>query len=254
MKRDIAYNVDNARMVGYLATPQGVGPWPVVLLSHDGVGLDDYQRRRVDDLAEHGYLTFALDYHGGRTFFGQPEAMLERIVPMMADTDRMLSLGRAAMNVLLAEPGADPNRIAAVGYGAGARIVLELARAGADFKAVAVIHPGLPLAHADDWADKDATYLLSTGSDDPLCTPFQLLELGNTMQQAGLDWRAHIYGGAQHAFWARPKQGAGTEDAHAERTVPGVGYHATHAPRLWHTVLDFVTRSVERLPAPSGRS
>ncbi|MGO3878230.1 MAG: dienelactone hydrolase family protein [Agrococcus casei] len=245
--RDIAYDVDNETMVGYLAKPEGAGPWPVVLLSHDGVGLDDYQRGRADDLAKHGYLTFAMDYHGGHTFFGQPEAMLGRIMPMMANTDRMLSLGRAALKVLLSEPGADPSRIGAVGYGAGARIVLELARVGAGFKAVAVIHPGLPLAHSVEWADTDATYLLCTGSDDPLCTPAQLLELGNTMQQAGLDWRANIYGGAQHAFWAQPKQALEPEDAPAERTVPGVGYHATQAPRAWQAVVDLVTNSIDRV-------
>lgn len=245
-KREIAYDVNGETMVGYLAKPDGAGPWPVVLLGHDGVGLDDYQRGRVDDLAAHGYLTFALDYHGGRTFFGQPEAMLERIMPMMGDTDRMLSLGRAALDVLLAEPGADPNRISAIGYGAGGRIVLELARAGADLEAVAAIHPGLPLKQFDRWGDSDATYLLSTGSDDPLCTPTQLLELGSAMQQAGIDWRAHIYGGAQHAFWARPEQDAGTTGSTVERTVPGVGYHATHAPRLWQAVLDFITGSVDR--------
>ncbi|MBT2533986.1 dienelactone hydrolase family protein [Arthrobacter sp. ISL-48] len=238
--RDITYDVGNETMVGYLAKPEGTGSWPVVLLGHDGVGLDDYQRGRADDLAEHGYLTFAMDYHGGRTFFGEPEAMLNRVMPMMADTDRMLSIGRTALDVLLAEPGADPGQIAAVGYGAGARIVLELARAGAGFKAVAVIHPGLPLTQSEEWADADATYLLCTGSDDPLCTPTQLLDLGNTMQNAGIDWRANIYGGAQHAFWARPKQSTGPGDAPAERTVPGVGYHATHAQRAWQAVLDLV--------------
>ncbi|MBG0741144.1 dienelactone hydrolase family protein [Paeniglutamicibacter antarcticus] len=136
--------------------------------------------------------------------------------------------------------GSDPNRIAAVGYGAGARILLELAKDGAGFKAVAVIHPALPLAQSGEWADANATYLLCTGSNDPLCTPTQLLELGDTLQKAEIDWRANIYGGAQHAFWSRPKESTGSDGAPVERTVPGVGYHASHAPRAWQAVLDLI--------------
>ncbi|MBO0872364.1 MAG: dienelactone hydrolase family protein [Pseudonocardia sp.] len=49
-------------MVGRLARPVGTGPWPAVLICHDGVGLNDYQRRRADHLAEHGYAALAMDY------------------------------------------------------------------------------------------------------------------------------------------------------------------------------------------------
>jgi dienelactone hydrolase len=63
-------------MVAHLAWPGGEGPWPAVLIGHDGIGLDDYQRRRADDLAVHGYVALAMDYHGGQLFSGRPEAML----------------------------------------------------------------------------------------------------------------------------------------------------------------------------------
>ena len=63
-------------MVAHLARPDGEGPWPAVLLGHDGIGLDDYQRHRADDLAAHGYIALAMDYHGGQVFFGRPDAML----------------------------------------------------------------------------------------------------------------------------------------------------------------------------------
>jgi hypothetical protein len=56
----------------------GEGPWPAVLIGHDGVGLESYQRSRADELATRGYLAFAMDYHGGEVFLGRPEAMLVR--------------------------------------------------------------------------------------------------------------------------------------------------------------------------------
>src|SRR5699024_12451283 len=114
----------------HLACPDGEGPWPTVLIGHDGIGLEDYQHGRADHLAERGYLAFAMEYHGGETFFGNPEAMLARVMPLMDDPDRMQAIGRAAINLLLAEPGADRDRLGALGYGAGGSIVLELARAG----------------------------------------------------------------------------------------------------------------------------
>jgi dienelactone hydrolase len=88
-----------------------------------------------------------------------------------------------------------------------------------------------------------STFLLCTGSADPLCTPEQLLTFGGAIQQAGVDWRVNIYGGAEHAFWARPTNPDGSPaegSSHAETTVPGVSYHATHTPRAWRAVLDLL--------------
>lgn len=146
--REVTYDVDGLSMVAHLARPDGEGPWPAVLIGHDGIGLDEYQRQRADDLAAHGYLALAMDYHGGELFFDRPEAMLARVMPLLANVERMRGIGRAALDDLLAQPGADPNRIAALGYGAGAHIVLELARLGVPFKAIAVAHPSLPEARA----------------------------------------------------------------------------------------------------------
>jgi hypothetical protein len=127
--RQLTYDVDGLTMVAHLACPPGEGPWPAVLIGHDGIGLDDYQRRRADDLAAHGYLALAMDYHVGQLFFGRPEAMLARVMPLFSDAERMQGIGRAALDVLLAVPGVDADRLAALGYGAGGRIVLELASA-----------------------------------------------------------------------------------------------------------------------------
>jgi dienelactone hydrolase len=112
-------------MVGHAARPDGAGPWPAVLLAHDGIGLDDYQRARADDLARHGYVALAMDHHGGRTFFGKPEAMLARVMPLMADAERMRTIGRTALDLLMAMPDVDRDHMAALGYGAGGRIVFS---------------------------------------------------------------------------------------------------------------------------------
>ncbi|MBF2029864.1 MAG: dienelactone hydrolase family protein [Oscillatoriales cyanobacterium C42_A2020_001] len=237
----VFYDADGLNMVAHLARPHGEGPWPAVLIGHDGVGLDDYQRGRADDLAAHGYVALAMDFHGGQTFFGRPDAMLARVMPLLADAGRMRAIGRVALDVLLATPDVDANRLLALGYGAGGHIVLELAKTGAPFNAVAVVHPGLPEPDAHDWRGINSTILLCTGSEDPLCTPDQLLAFGHALQDAGVDWRVNIYGGAQHAFWARPTNSDGSPAeglTHVQATVPGVGYHPKHTERAWRAVLD----------------
>ena len=245
--REVTYDVDGLTMVAHLARPDGTGPWPSVLIGHDGIGLDDYQRGRADNLAKLGYITLAMDYHAGRTFFGDPQAMLARVMPLMADPVRMHAIGRAALDVLLAVPGADHNRLAALGYGAGGRIVLELASARVPFKALAAIHPGLPAARTEDWMNVGGAFLLCTGSEDPLCTPGQLFTFTGALQDAGVDWRVIVYGGAKHAFWAAPMQPDGSlagDTTHAIATVPGVGHHALHATRALQAVLDLLDETI----------
>jgi dienelactone hydrolase len=246
--RQAIYEVDGLTMVAHLARPDGEGPWPAVLIGHDGIGLEDYQRGRADILADLGYIALAMDYHAGRTYFGEPEAMLARVMPLLADPDRMRAIGQAALEVLLAEPGTDHERLAMVGFGAGGRIVLELAGTGTRVTALAAIHPGLPAAtHALDWTGVGGAFLLGTGSQDPLCTPEQLLAFTEVLQDAGVDWRVNVYGGAQHAFWAAPAQPDDASDGDTPTrlaTVPGVGHHALHATRAWRAVLDLLDETM----------
>lgn len=237
----VYYDADSLKMVAHLARPNGKGPWPAVLIGHDGIGLEEYQRSRADDLAARGYVALAMDFHGGQTFFGRPEAMLDRIMPLLADEGRMRAIGRVALDILLAAPDVDTDLLFALGYGAGAHIVLALAKSGSPFKAVAVVHPSLPTPDAREWRDVKSTILLCTGSEDPLCTPAQLLAFGRALEDAGVDWRVNIYGGALHAFWARPTKADGSltdGPMHVQATVPGVGYHPKHTERAWRAVLD----------------
>ena len=72
--REITYEADGLVLVGTLATPDGPGPFPGVLIGHEGPGLDDVQRGRAAEMAELGYVGFALDYHGQLSPFATREA------------------------------------------------------------------------------------------------------------------------------------------------------------------------------------
>jgi len=141
--KDIEYDADGTIMVSHLAIPDGVRKRPAVLIAHEGPGLDDYQRSRADQMAELGYVACALDYHGGGRWFSDRDAMFARLGALAAEPLRRRAIARAALDALLAEPRVDASRIAAIGYCFGGDLVLELARDGADLKAVVGFHPGL---------------------------------------------------------------------------------------------------------------
>jgi carboxymethylenebutenolidase len=65
---EISISTPHHRLKGYVATPQGEGPWPGVIVLHDIFGLTDVTRGHADWLASEGYLAVAPDLFswGGR--------------------------------------------------------------------------------------------------------------------------------------------------------------------------------------------
>lgn len=226
----VEYPADGLTMVGHLALPSGVGRRPAVLIGPEGPGLNDFQRRRADALAELGYVALAFDINGGR-WFTDPEEMLARTTPLLADPDRMRGIGHAALDVLRAEQRTDPDRIAAIGYGTGGAIVLELGRDGVDLRAIGTVN-ALLTGRPGEAARIRCPVWAGVGSEDPIMPPAQRESFTTEMQEAGVDWRLTVYGGALHAFHHPPVD---------QTTVPGIGYHPQHAHRAWRDVIDLLT-------------
>ncbi|MFJ9776744.1 dienelactone hydrolase family protein [Kitasatospora sp. NPDC101157] len=236
--RTVEYPADGLTMVGHLALPAGTGRRPAVLIGPEGTGLNDFQRRRADALAELGYTALAFDLHGGR-WFTDPQDMLERCLPLLADPDRLRGIGHAALDVLRAQPRTDPGRIAAIGYGTGGAVVLELGRDGADLKAIGTVN-ALTTGRPGEAANIRCPVWAGVGSEDPIMPAAQRDAFAAEMQAAGVDWRLTIYGGARHAFHHPPVDQA---------VVPGVAHHPRHAERAWRDVLALLA---ECLPVTAG--
>ncbi|MFD9611101.1 dienelactone hydrolase family protein [Streptomyces sp. NPDC059083] len=227
--RTVEYQADGLTMFGHLALPAGGGPRPAVLLGPEGTGLSDVERRRADALAELGYTALAFDLHGGR-YLADPEEMRARCLPLLADPERLRGIGRAALDVLRAEPRTDPDRIAAVGYGTGGAIALELGRDGVDLRAIGTVN-ALTTGRPGEAAHIRCPVWAGVGSEDPIMSPDQRDAFIAEMRDAGIDWRLTVYGGALHAFHHPPVD---------HPTVPGVGHHPRHARRAWRDVIDLL--------------
>lgn len=115
---------------GYLAMPAGEGPHPGILVLHEWWGQNDYIRKRADMLAELGYAALAVDLFGEGKEFQEPQAGWTLMVPLLNQTEEITARFKAAMDCLHAQPGVDPDKLAAVGYSLGGTIALQMARNG----------------------------------------------------------------------------------------------------------------------------
>lgn len=226
---DIPYTVNGESMLGHLAfDDHRAGLKPAVLVSHEGPGLDGHAKAIAEKLAGMGYTAFALDYHGN----GEPPPMdqaMERIGAFRDDPDRACALALAGLDVLLAQPSTDPHRVAAIGYCYGGLLSLELARTGANVKAVVGFHPGFGPPRTEASRRIRARILMCCGTEDPFATRDQRAAFEVEMCEASVsDWSLELYGGVGHSF---------TNPAADMAGIPGVEYNAMAERRSWKSML-----------------
>jgi dienelactone hydrolase len=108
-------------------------------------------------------------------------------------------------------------------------MMLELARGGADLKAVVGFHPGLSTVRPEDSINITGSVLVCVGREDKFIPFEHRLAFEAEMRAADVDWRMNVYGGAQHSF----------THPNADLTgVPGFAYDRTSDERSWRAMLD----------------
>jgi dienelactone hydrolase len=226
---DVPYEADGRTMIGHLAFDDAqAGRRPAVLVSHEGPGLDQHCKDVAEKLATLGYAAFALDYIGG----GAPLPMEQAgkiLGALSADPRRLGEVALAGLKVLLAQDLVDPARVAAIGYCYGGVVSLELARTGADIKAVVGFHPGYLAPRPAESARIRGSVLMFTGTEDPFATAEQRQGFETEMREAGVaDWRLELYGGIGHSF---------TNPDVDQYAIPGCAYNAMADRRSWQSML-----------------
>jgi dienelactone hydrolase len=224
---DIAYSFDGTEMVGHLAYDDSAsGRRPSVLVCHEGLGLSDHVKERTERLAGLGYVAFALDYFGGGTQLPLDQARA-KLGPIYEDPAMTARLGLAGLDVLLAQPAADPSRVAVIGYCFGGSMTLEIARSGADAKAFVGFHPGLTVTPGSE--NIKGSVLMCFGTNDPFISTEQRLAFEQDMTDAEVaDWNLEVYGGVQHSF---------TNPYAGDAGLPGIVYDAKADARSWSSML-----------------
>jgi dienelactone hydrolase len=190
------------RLEGYLAKPDGAGPFPAVIGLHGCAGMHDTTKQRlVDELVARGYVVLLVDSYATR---GIDHACTSSA---FATFLRRRPDAYGALVFLARQTFVDPQRVAAVGFSAGAWVTLSAAepnsfepfvppsnlrfRAAVAFNPPckqAVARPGIPtlilVGALDDWtpAADCSNKIAAWGNEGP---PVELV----------------VYPGAHHGFY-----------------------------------------------------
>jgi dienelactone hydrolase len=227
---DIEYHADGARLVGHLCVDDSKsGKRPGVLVAPEGGGLVDLTKSIARRLAEAGYAAFAMDYYGDGKQLADRNEVMPRINAFMAEPSTIRARAAEALRVLASQPETDSDRLAAIGYCFGGTTVLELARSGAEVKAVVGFHSGLGTTRPAEAGAVRAKILTCIGFHDPIIPAEQRLAFEKEMDAAGVDWRMNVYGGAGHSF---------TNPTVGDLGMPGFEYHKVTDRRSWAAMLD----------------
>jgi dienelactone hydrolase len=176
------------------------GPRPGVLVAHTIRGRTPFEEGKAKDLAELGYVAFALDVYGQSEISSADENTRANMDALKDDRAELQNRLLLSLTTMLDQPEVDASNAAAIGFCFGGLGVLDLARIGAPVCGVVSFH-GLFDAPGNTAENQiSASVLALHGWDDPLATPDSVLALGEELSQMGADWQIHGYGGTKHAF------------------------------------------------------
>ncbi|MBO1269268.1 dienelactone hydrolase family protein [Arthrobacter cavernae] len=123
---------------GYLAEPEGDGPFPAVLMIHEAFGVDDIMRRHADRLAAAGYLTLAVDLYSDG---GARRCLVSTMRAMISGTGKAFT-DLATARTWLSHSERSTGKTGVIGFCMGGGFALLVARDG--FDAASVNYGQLP--------------------------------------------------------------------------------------------------------------
>jgi dienelactone hydrolase len=193
---DVDYEANGDPMRGYFAKADD--PKGLVLIVHDWDGLDDYERRRADMLAEAGYDAFAIDVYGAEN---RPESQEERTAATraaFADPERLSALVAGGVEAARAQSGA--GAMVMTGYCFGGTVTLATARSGGaeGIEGYATFHGNFP--EGPEWSAETPPLLVMHGGADEGPSMTDVAAFVQEVEGAALDYRLEVYSGAPHAF------------------------------------------------------
>lgn len=224
---DLSYVPGDDETVGYLAVPEGEGPFPALVIIHEWNGLGDRVRQIADDFAAEGYVTLAADLFQGRTG-SNPEENMTLVQESMSDMPRVIENLNAAVAYLRGRPDVT-GRVGAMGWCFGGGIALSFGLDGENHEATAIFYGRL----VDDpeelrTMDHEVYGTFARLDDGP--SPAEVAAFEAAMDAVGLEHDLHIYDDVDHGFWLR------VDEDPATRTEPALD--------AWTRLKDYLGRTL----------
>lgn len=199
--KSIEYKHGGTVLEGYLAyDDKQKDPQPGVILVHEWWGLTDHIKNMTRQVAEMGYVAFAVDMYGKGVVTDNSDKAGQLAGQFKdKDTFRRERL-KAGFDTFAALQQVDKTRIGAIGFCFGGTCVLHMAYSGLDVKGVVSFHGSLVPPAEGDAGKINSKILVLHGADDPLVSQESIKAFQDGARKAKADWQMLYFGGAVHSF------------------------------------------------------
>jgi len=182
---------------GYLARPEGAGPFPGVVVIQEWWGLNDHIKDVAERFAREGFVALAPDLYHGQVALEPDEA---RKLAMELTHPRAIKDIQGAVNYLIAQPFVEPKQAGVVGFCMGGGLALLMTHAGQNLGAVVVFYGRGELD--DETAQQVSAPLLGLFGEADQGIPVEVVRANErTLKAHGKVAEFVIYPGAPHAFF-----------------------------------------------------
>jgi len=205
---DVVITGPRGEMPAYLATPDGEGPWPGVVVIHDALGMSSDLRHQADWLVAEGYLALAPDlYYWGRRItcmiaFIREIRTMNKVSVQDGTSPRVPSRPLSdldAARAWLTERGDCTGKTGVIGFCQGGGYALMLAP-GHGFSAASVNYGGLT-NDSERSLPEACPIVASYGAEDRWPGVRETFDrLGPALEAAGVEHDLKLYPGVGHGF------------------------------------------------------
>jgi carboxymethylenebutenolidase len=212
---------------GFLAVPEGKGPFPAVVVIQEWWGLTDWIKENAKHFAELGYVALAPDLYRGKVAEDPKTAMkLMKGLP----SDRAVRDLKGAVSYLAKHDKVNKDKIGSIGWCMGGGYSLALALADKRITACAICY-GRPVTSAKGLKPLRATVLGVFGKKDAGIPPKTVDEFRTALKKAGKKVEGlHEYD-AGHGFMRPDKSNR--------------AYNASEAKEAWKVIDKFFAKTLK---------
>jgi len=193
----IEFPADGESGRGFLALPEGAGPFPGVIVVQEWWGLDDHIKDMVRRFAREGFAALAPDLYHGKVTKEPNEAQK---LMMSLDMGRASKELTKAGDYLASRSETAGRGIGAVGFCMGGGLALILACDSQHIRAAAPFYGGNP-SPIDKVANLRGPVLAVYAENDGRVTEEVREQLRRALSQHGIEHEIKTYPGTDHAFF-----------------------------------------------------
>lgn len=193
----VEFPANEAPMPGFLARPQGEGPFPGVIVVQEWWGLDDHIKDVAQRFAQEGFAALAPDLYRGKVTKEPDEAQK---LMMALDMNRASQELARAADYLARQPFLRGRGIGAIGFCMGGGLALTLACDSPHIRAAAPFY-GVNPEPIDKVGNLRGPVLAVYAEHDQWVTPQVAQQLRSALERHGKQFDVRVYPGTLHAFF-----------------------------------------------------